>query len=600
MDLLSYTFKKGCPLPLGVSWIQSSNTIQVAVDVGKAKKCRLKISAKGKKAIYIPMYSMEEYGVPNIFSVLISGDNIAEFFHGREYIIEADKKEIADPYAKWTSGREKFGKSTENHKIGHRFHFESFDWSGEKRRNFSWQDSILYQCHVRGFTKHKSSEVSHSGTFLGVTEKIKHLKKLGINTLLFLPLYDFNEIIDSGSKKVNYWGYTKDSYYFAPKASYGTTEHSPVYECKQMIKTLHQNGFQVLLDMHFEEKTPDFILECLRYYMIDFHIDGFLINQNVVPSELLIRDPIIGNAKLLGTSWEHVGTAYRNQHLASFNDEFMTNARCFLKGDERQVFGFYQHFKEKGEDTPAIHYITQINGFTMQDLVSFDIKHNEDNGERNEDGTEYNYSWNCGQEGSTQRKKVREIRKKQVKNAMSMLLLSLAAPMILAGDEFGNSQKGNNNAYCQDNPISWLNWSLLDKNSDIFEFTRKLISFRKEHPIYQMKKYQGMDYKGYGVPDISCHGIEPWRSSFVNYSRELGILFYGSYLPTEKDMDSLYIVFNMHWEKQTFFLPQISKTSSKKEWTVLFSTSEVKSMGKHGKYVLDSRSIAVFSLLDDS
>ncbi len=598
MNQISYKVNRGRPLPLGVTAEQDGNAIHIAVVTENAKRCRLKILKKGEKTMDIPMFSMKKHGIHNIFSVSLTGEQITEYLNGWDYVFEADKKEIADPYAKRVSGRDKFGKrsgSRRNHSI---FDFERFDWSGEKRKNLPFRDSIFYQCHVRGFTKHQSSGVEAPGTFLGVTEKIKYLKRLGVNTLLFLPIYDFNEYLSDAGKKVNYWGYTSDSFYFAPKASYGTGERSPVHEFRQMIKTLHQNGFQVFLDMHFEGKTPDFIIKCLRYYVIEFHIDGFLINQDIVSKDLIIHDPILNNSKLLGVTWGEIDASDKKQRFASFNDEFLINARCFLKSDERRVYSFYQRFKNKGEEASVINYITQKNGFTLRDLVSYDIKHNKDNGERNEDGTEYNYSWNCGQEGTSRRKKVQEMRKKQVKNALSMLLLSLGTPMILAGDEFGNSQNGNNNAYCQDNYITWLNWTLLEKNTELFDFTRMLIRFRKTHPIYRMEQFQGTDYKGLGIPDISCHGIEPWISNFVNYSRELGILFYGGYLPGDS-CDSIYIVFNMHWEEHTFYLPKIS---IKGEWEVLFTTSG-KNPGQavsRGKYVLDSRSIAMFRSHDGS
>lgn len=233
-----------------------------------------------------------------------------------------------------------------------------------------------------------------------------------------------------------------------------------------------------------------------------------------------------------------------------------------------------------------IHYITQHNGFTLRDLISYDIKHNEPNGERNQDGTEFNYSWNCGAEGPTRRKPVLRMRKKQEKNAFVLLLLGMAVPMLLAGDEFGNSQKGNNNAYCQDNATTWLDWHLLEKNSETYEFVKKLLAFRRTHPLYHNKcLLTGMDGKGKGAPDVSCHGREPWVVDFSYYSREMGILYYGEYFESE----SLYFAFNFHWDSHTFYLPDVNK----KKWKKIIDTAGTQTEPKEGQYVMAPRSVVV-------
>ena len=595
-----FQIEQGTPLPLGVTVENDGNKVQFSVWSKGKKECRLRLYMEDKLVASIPMYSMSAFGAKDIFSVTLEGKGVAEKLEQYQYMFGCEKKEFIDPYVKTVAGRSDFG-----YKANARgcFSFSSFDWSGEKHRSIEFQKMVLYQCHVRGLTQHPSSGVKNPGTFSGVVEKIHYLKQLGVNTLLFLPLYDFNEIAEDagGRKKCNYWGYTKDSFYFAPKESYAGKNLSPVIEMKKMVHALHSNGLNLFMDMHFEGKTPDFILECLRYYVIEYHIDGFLLNQNIVNPELVENDPILRNIKLLGTSWKNPGES-GPVRLGEFNDGFMMDARRLLKSDEGQVPEFYGRFKCQNKGVAIVNYITQKNGFTLRDMVSFDVKHNELNGEKNMDGTDFNYSWNCGAEGNTRRKTVLARRARQQRNAFAMLLLSLGTPMILAGDEFGNSQRGNNNAYCQDNATTWLDWNLLEKNKELFDYVRGLLTFRRNNPVYQSEKLQGMDYMGYGAPDISCHGILPWVSNFVNYTRELGVLFYGSYFPESdnKQGKSIYIAFNLHWESHEFFLPSVNKNTV---WKVIVDTMEQdteKTWNKeHTAYVVGPRSVVIFEQLPE-
>ena len=362
-----------------------------------------------------------------------------------------------------------------------------------------------------------------------------------------------------------------------------------VGEMKQMIKTLHQNGMNLFLDMHFVDRSPEFILRCLVYYVTEFHVDGFLVNSDVVSEEWLLADPFLRNCKFLSSDWKRAERVGGERKFARFNDEYMTVARRYLKSDEGQAGDFYQCFRKDEKELGRIHYITQKNGFTLRDLVSYDVKHNEANGERNADGTEFNYSWNCGQEGVSRKRVVNQMRLRQTKNALCMLFLGLATPMLLAGDEFGRSQKGNNNAYCQDNVSTWLDWSLIEKNQQIYKFCHQLIQFRKEHPLYQRQEVlSGMDTLGVGAPGVSCHGIEPWEANFSYYSREVGILFYGTYFGGK----SLYIVFNFHWDAHEFYLPVINET---KKWNVILDTDEEKQKKNNlKKYMVSPRSVVVF------
>ncbi|HEX3075440.1 MAG TPA: alpha-amylase [Lachnospiraceae bacterium] len=380
--------------------------------------------------------------------------------------------------------------------------------------------------------------------------------------------------------KLNYWGYSKQNYYFAPKAAYASDSKNPVRELKNMIYELHKAGIEVHLEFCF---TPDtnrqLILDCLRYWFFEYHVDGFLVNNNVVPADLVASDPILARTKLFATSW-NIPTGSKEdtideRNLAEYNDGFMVDCRRFLKGDEGQVNPYSFRFRRNPKEYGVINYITNNNGFTLMDLVSYDIKHNQLNREDNLDGTEYNYSWNCGVEGKSRKKKVIELRRKQIRNALLMLFLSQGTPMILAGDEFGNSQDGNNNAYCQDNTISWLNWNQLKTNDDIFTFMKELIELRKQHGIlHQATECKIMDYLSCGCPDMSFHGTKAWYPDFSNYSRVFSAMLCGKYAKLKNGSDDhyFYIAFNMHWEKHEFDLPQLPSNQS---WKVLIDTQNL-------------------------
>ncbi len=544
----------------------------------------------------IKMYPTKEMGMSDIFSVVLSGQNIEENIRNVSYHFVIDGEYRSDPFAKSILGHSKFG--SRKTKVRHGIELEQFDWTDENWKKIPGKEMILYQCHVRGFTKHSSSGVSAPGTFLGLQEKIPYLKELGVNTLLLMPIYEFDECMrDSEGNftgKLNFWGYTGNAFYLAPKASYSSGKTSPAAEFQQMVKALHQNGINVILDMYFVGKTPEFVLHCLRYYAYFYHIDGFRVNQDQFSLDWLGQDPMLSHVKIIGNEWSTGNCVSGEPTFYEMNDGFLVDARRYLKSDEGQTGRFYQRFKEQENGIGKIHYITSHNGFTLRDLISYDIKHNEANGERGRDGTEYNYSWNCGFEGKTRRKQVLRMREKQEKNAFVMLLLGMAVPMLLAGDEFGNSQKGNNNAYCQDNLTTWLDWRNLEKNRETFEFAKRMIWFRKKHPLYhQVRQLTGSDLSGRGVPDVSCHGREPWVADFSYYSRELGILYYGSYFGGQ----SLYFAFNFHWDEHEFFLPDVE---SDKRWKILVNTAGEECVEiEDGSYILAPRSIAIFEKIED-
>lgn len=581
--------QKAATFKLGVSNI-SENQVQAAFWRQGVSRCQLCLYKHGKKQ-KITMEPMRASGIQDVFSVIIEGERIAQRMNGLEYDFIVDGEHVADPYARVIAGRDYFGKPHKH--IYGKFEFSPFDWTGERWRPLAEHQMVMYQCHVRGFTKHASSGVDAPGTFAGLQEKIPYLKELGVNTILPLPLYDFDECIrdEEGNPtgRVNYWGYTGNAFYFAPKTGYSSGRISAVEELKTLVKSLHQNHMNLILDMYFVDKTPEFILECLRYYVLEFHVDGFRINQESMDTSWLRLDPVLSHTKLLAGSWGRQPENRNRPVCYEMNDGFLVDARRFLKSDEGQTANIYKRFKEQGDGVGLIHYITQHNGFTLRDLISYDVKHNEANGERGRDGTELNYSWNCGVEGPTRRRQVVQTRMQQERNAFVMLMLGMAVPMLLAGDEFGNSQKGNNNAYCQDNVTTWLDWRLIERNQKTYRFVKELLAFRRKHPLYhQDRPLTGLDMKGRGAPDVSCHGKEPWVIDFSYYSRKLGILYYGSYFEGQ----SLYFAFNFHWEEQEFYLPDVEND---KEWKILVDTAETgKKIADNGIHMMPARSITVF------
>lgn len=486
-----------------------------------------------------------------------------------------------------------------------------FDWMGTKQPKIPYEDCLIYCLHLRGFTKHATSGVKNRGTFLGVTEKIPYLKEIGVTTLEFQPICEFMEkkkVISGGlSANLNYWGYT-EGFYYAPKSDYSKNE--PVRECKEMIRALHEAGLEVILQFYFpKEFNPMEIPEILRFWVEEYRVDGFHLIGEDLPADLIARDPELSETKI----WYYVfhpeglygkrGTpAYKN--LGLLRDDFLYEGRRFLKGEENLVSAMTGHLRSIPAALGRINYLSTYWGFTLMDMVSYDFKHNEANGEDNHDGTDYNCSWNCGEEGPSRKKKIRALRLQQIKNALCLLFFAQGTPRIFMGDEFGNSQKGNNNPYCQDNEICWLNWSMAEKNKEILDFFIFLAGLRKDNPIlHPAREAQMMDFISCGYPDLSFHGETAWRPQIENYSRQLGVMYCGLYgekelglngrngIPKKADPlanpevadetasqkggmedgreEFLYLAVNMHWESHRLGLPRLPKG---KRWEILFST----------------------------
>lgn len=535
--------KKGKPLPLGISITGSSVNFSVAVPEGK--QCELLLYKAGSAAP-AEQFPMEE-SVGEVHFLAVEGLDPAEY----EYNYRIDGEVVVDPYARGLAGREAWGteRDAQKHEVRGVLRCDGYDWEGDRPLMIPQNQILAYSLHVRGFTKHSSSGVERKGTFEGVIEKLPYLTDLGINQIHCMPVYEFEEC----GRRRNYWGYGP-GWFFAAKSAYSACGDGGK-SLKDMVKACHKAGIEVVLEMPFAQGTPGQMMEeCLRYYLLEYHVDGFILNPFTAPMEGVCADPLLKKTKILV---HDLG--------------YQTVMRRFLKGDEGMVRDVMYWLRHKPEADRMFNAITEQSGFTLQDLVSYDGKHNEANGEDNQDGTDYNYSWNCGAEGPSRKKAVAELRKNQVRNAFFLLLTSQGTPCILAGDEFGNSQQGNNNVYCQDNPVGWVNWAGLKNHPELHAFVKALIALRKKHPVlWPEEEMTGMSYGNRGIPDVSYHGENAWKVPCEVSSRQLGV-FYNGEDPGTGEEEHLFIAYNMHWLEHTFALPALPKG---KKWYRVASTSE--------------------------
>ncbi len=506
----------------------------------------------------------------DMYSVRISGIDPEKY----AYRIRYGNTEDVDPYAPAVTGNERFGKR----KLYGLFQ-KPVPGSKGKRPGTAWNESVFYLLNVRGFTKDGSSKVEAGGTLKGLTQKIPYLKKLGITAVILQPVYDFDETMEpgiSGEKRLNFWGYSKGNY-FAVKQSYCSDE--PLDEFVRTVEAFHAAKIEVIMQFYFpDEVSESYITECIRHWVSQYGIDGVQLLGSSLPLRNVFTDPLLKSTKILVTDPDMDAIYGSNtpdrKNAGAMLDSFMYDCRKYLKGDEDMLSAFSMHVLNNPEKCAAINYITNYYGFTLNDLVSYDRKHNESNGEDNKDGGDYNYSWNCGAEGKSRKKAVNSLRRKQIRNALCFMFLSQGTPMLRAGDEFLNSQNGNNNAYCQDNKTSYLNWNDLEKNRDIYDYIRKLIAFRKAHPVFRSAaRKKMMDYISCGYPDVSFHGEQAWHADFANYNRQFAIMYCGAY---EKDGkggrdDDFYVIYNMHWVNHRFHPPKAPKN---KEWKMVMSTEE--------------------------
>ena len=616
-----------------------------------ATSCELLLFHRKAEEPYAVIPFPESYKIGFCYSMIVFDLDIEEFEYAYRLDGPYDEKKglrfdknkiLLDPYARAVTGQSQWG-HVNNAQDGYRARVvqSNFDWGDQRHHSIPMEDLIIYELHVRGFTMDESSGVKHHGTFEGLREKIPYLKELGVNAVELMPIFEFDEMRDvrliDENELIDFWGYNPVSF-FAPNTSYCSSmeyNHEGL-ELKTLIKDLHDNGIEVILDVVFNHTaegnefgpcfsfkgfdnniyymlTPDghyynfsgcgntlncnhpvvrdMILECLRYWVIEYRVDGFrfdlasILGRNDDGTPLsqppLLRslafDSILGNVKLIAEAWDagglyQVGSFPSWKRWAEWNGRYRDDMRRFLKGDDflaqtaaARITGspdLYDPAYRGGN--ASINFLTCHDGFTLHDLFSYNAKHNEANGWKNTDGDNNNNSWNCGEEGETKNQDVNNLRRRLQKNAVTVLMCSRGTPMFLAGDEFGNSQFGNNNAYCQDNEISWLNWDDLEKNQDLYHFFRYMIHFRKKHPILRRHTRPAKSR----FPETSLHAMTPWDANYQYDSRVIGVTFAGRNMEDTAD-DIVHIVMNSHWEGHQVCLPDLPNGQ---DWYIAVNT----------------------------
>ena len=638
----------------------------------EATDVELLLYHRGKKEPYAVLPFPKHYRIGGVYSMFVFGLDIFDFeyayrvdgpYEPKKGLIFDRSKPLLDPYAKAVTGQSVWGEQpNQDHEYRARVVVNDFDWGDHVDPVRPIEDLIIYELHVRGFTKDPSSNVAHPGTFEGIREKIPYLKDLGITAVELMPVFEFDETM--GKREVNgrtlldYWGYNPVSF-FAPNTSYTAKKefNREGDELKDLIKDLNSNGIEVILDVVFNhtaegnENGPFFsfkgfdnriyymltpegwyynfsgcgntlncnhpvvqqmILECLRYWTIEYHVDGFRFdlasilgrNEDGSPASQppllknLAEDPILRNVKLIAEAWDagglyQVGSFPAFSRWAEWNGKYRDDMRSFLKGDywfaeaaANRLIGSPDLYtgQYKGYAS-SINFLTCHDGFSLWDLYSYNEKHNEDNGWNNTDGNDDNRSWNCGVEGETEDPEVLRLRFRMIKNACAVLMCSRGTPMFLAGDEFGDTRLGNNNPYCQDNEISWLDWKRLNTNQTLYQFFKKMIQFRREHPAIR----NNLDPSDTGFPAVSIHTNQPWDTSINQETKCLAVCYAGK---TEQGEDLVYVALNVYWEKQRFELPKLPNAYEWKRFidTALDEADEVTIT----EYWLQPRSVAVF------
>lgn len=444
-------------------------------------------------------------------------------------------------------------------------------------------ETVIYKLHVRGFTMQKSSGVKKKGTFAGVKEKIPYLLSLGVTAVELMPCYAFQEKKQTRKKskyaamelvkeRPNYWGYT-GGHYYVPKMEYCATSN-PQKEFASLVESLHEAGLECYMDFFFpRDMMAVEIRRVLHFWKREYQVDGFCIFGEAVDCVQLAKDPLFAETRLI-LPWmdEHAfdGNGRTPGNILVADMGFQCTARRFLKSDEGMVQEYMNANRRNPEGFGVLNYVANHDGFTLADAVAYDYRHNEDNGEENRDGTNANFTWNCGEEGESRKKTVLSLRTRQMKNLTLMLLLSQGTPLLYAGDEQGNSQKGNNNAWCQDNEIGWVDWSKKKRDRDFAKFFARALAFRKAHPVFHLPQpVRNMDYQSKGAPDLSYHSDRAWFVQTDPACRSVGMLYNGAYAEGEPE-EFLYVAYNMYWEKRDFALPTLPQNL---QWCLMADTA---------------------------
>lgn len=655
--------------------------VNFTIQSHKATSCELLLFHREAEEPFAVLPFPDNYRIGFCYSMIVFGLDIEEFEYAYRLDGPYDEKKglrfdrtkiLLDPYARAVTGQSHWGhKNNPQHGYRARVVHSNFDWGQQRHTSIPMEDLIIYELHVRGYTKDASSGVKHPGTFDGLKEKIPYLKGLGVNAVELMPVFEFDEMRDARlideNLLLDFWGYNPVSF-FAPNTSYSSSKeyNREGMELKSLIKELHDQNMEVILDVVFNHTaegnefgpsfsfkgfdnqiyymlTPDghyynfsgcgntlncnhpvvqnMILDCLRYWVIEYRVDGFrfdlasILGRNEDGTPLhqppLLRslafDSILGNVKLIAEAWDagglyQVGSFPSWKRWAEWNGRYRDDMRRFLKGDDflsqaaaRRITGSPDLYDPvfRGRNA-SVNFLTCHDGFTLYDLYSYNEKHNEANGWGNTDGADDNNSWNCGVEGDTTDPSVLALRRKMMMNACAVLMCSRGTPMFLAGDEFADTRYGNNNPYCQDNLISWLDWSLLEKNRALYEFFRYMIHFRKAHACIR----KDLEPSYLGFPSMSLHGLTPWKPDLPESSHTACVLFSG-YDDTLHKEDLVFLAVNTHWCSAALTLPQLPdgytwkiavNTGDKKQQT--FTDSEIPAAGS--SVLLGDRSVIVF------
>lgn len=632
----------------------ASNGVSFTINSHGATRCTLLLFKPQAPKPYARIPFPDSYRIGDTYSMLVFDIKPDEFEYAFSFdgpyepakgLLFNEENVLLDPYSRAVTGQRKWGEKPEG---GKDFEYRArvvksnFDWGNIKQLEQPFEDLVIYETHVRGYTKDKSSGVSAPGTFAGLKDKIPYLKDLGINAVELMPIFEFDEMesarVVDGVQLYNYWGYNTVSF-FAPNTSYAFNEehNHEGDELKSLIKALKENGIEVILDVVFNHTaegnemgpcfsfkgidnnvyymlTPDahyynfsgcgnvmncnhpvvrsFIIDCLRHWAIEYRVDGFRFDlasilgrdQNGAPManppilESLAFDPVLGKMKLIAEAWDagglyQVGSFPSWNRWAEWNGRYRDDMRSFLKGDDgmagnaiTRITGSRDLYSPESRGHKAsVNFMTCHDGFTLYDLYSYNEKHNEKNGWNNTDGDNNGHSWNCGAEGETDDPNVNGLRRRLIKNAFAALLCSRGPAMFFAGDEFCNTQFGNNNAYCQDNIISWLDWSRLEEFKEIHDFVRHMIQFRKEHPILRkMTKPSSCQF-----PEISVHNGTPFNASTDYKTKLIGIMYAGRN-EEDKEDDIVFYCMNAYWEPLVMQLPVLPNG---KHWHVDTNTN---------------------------
>ena len=633
---------------------EASNGVSFTINSHGATRCTLLLFKPQASKPYARIPFPDSYRIGDTYSMLVYDIKPDEFEYAFSFdgpyepakgLLFNEENVLLDPYSRAVTGQRKWGEKPEG---GKDFEYRarvvksSFDWGNIKQLEQPFEDLVIYETHVRGYTKDKSSGVSAPGTFAGLKDKIPYLKDLGINAVELMPIFEFDEMesarVVDGVQLYNYWGYNTVSF-FAPNTSYAFNEehNHEGDELKSLIKALKENGIEVILDVVFNHTaegnemgpcfsfkgidnnvyymlTPDahyynfsgcgnvmncnhpvvrnFIIDCLRHWAIEYRVDGFRFDlasilgrdQNGAPManppilESLAFDPVLGKMKLIAEAWDagglyQVGSFPSWNRWAEWNGRYRDDMRSFLKGDDgmagnaiTRITGSRDLYSPESRGHKAsVNFMTCHDGFTLYDLYSYNEKHNEKIGWNNTDGDNNGHSWNCGAEGETDDPNVNGLRRRLIKNAFAALLCSRGPAMFFAGDEFCNTQFGNNNAYCQDNIISWLDWSRLEEFKEIHDFVRHMIQFRKEHPILRkMTKPSSCQF-----PEISVHNGTPFNASTDYKTKLIGIMYAGRNEEDTED-DIVFYCMNAYWEPLVMQLPVLPNG---KHWHVDTNTN---------------------------